>query len=92
MEIFLDRFIAENNSIKRLQRKLIELESLLEGKIYLEGRLLWVLKKNYTDLKKKITATERDFNKLKKEFNNYLVKIYIREDGSINGYKKKNAS
>ena len=72
VEDFQTRFLKEDDLIILLRNEVAELDKLLEREIFEDGKIIKEIDKRLKKLRNDIITAERQFSKLKLEFNNYL--------------------
>jgi len=72
VENFQSRFIKEDELIGLLRNDAAELDRLLEREIFEDGQILNQVEKQLKKLRRNIKIAQRQFARLKLEFNNYL--------------------
>jgi Txe/YoeB family toxin of Txe-Axe toxin-antitoxin module len=72
MEGFQTRFIKEDERLGLLWNEVVEVDQWLVREIVENGRVMKKVEKKIKKLRTKIMSAERQFRKLKQEFNNYL--------------------
>ena len=72
VEDFQTRFLKEDDLIVLLRNEVAELDKLLEREIFEDGKIIKEIDKRLKRLRNDIISAERQFSKLKLEFNNYL--------------------
>jgi predicted nucleic acid-binding Zn-ribbon protein len=72
MEGFQTRFIKEDEWLGLLRNEVAEVDTLLVKEIFENGRIIKKVEKKIRKLRNDIQSAERQFRKLKQEFNNYL--------------------
>jgi hypothetical protein len=73
MENFQNRFIKEDDRIGLLRHEVVELDKLLKREIYEDGQIITDINIKLSKLRNNIINAEKEFGKLKMEFNNYLL-------------------
>ena len=72
VENFQSRFIKEDELIGLLRNDAAELDRLLEREIFEDGQILNQVEKQLKKLRRNIKIAQKQFARLKLEFNNYL--------------------
>lgn len=72
VEIFQSRFIKEDALIGLLRNEVVELDKLLVREIFEDSRIIKEIDRKLKKLRNNIIIAEKQFGKLKSEFNNYL--------------------
>lgn len=72
MENFQNRFIKEDERIGLLRHEVVELDKLLRTELFYDGKIIKEINKKLKKLRNNIVIAEKDFGKLKIEFNSYL--------------------
>ncbi len=72
IEYFQNCFLAQDDKIRTLVKEVQNHGNLLVRDVYEDGHLIRSVKSLQARLRKEMVKTEREFNKLKFEFNNYL--------------------
>jgi hypothetical protein len=72
IEYFQNRFLEEEENLRRLKKEVESQNQLLIKDIYEDGVLFNKVKNRQLKLRKEMEKMEKDFNRLKFEFNNYL--------------------
>lgn len=75
IEYFQSSFLDENKTVGSLRSEVNEQDRLLFRDIYENGKQISEVKKKQKKLRKELEIAEKEFNKLKFEFNNYLGEI-----------------
>jgi regulator of replication initiation timing len=73
VEGFQTRFIREDERLGLLWNEIAETDKLLVREIFEDGRIMKKVGKRIKKLRTNIMSAERQFSKLKQEFNNYLT-------------------
>ncbi len=72
VESFQSRFVKEDEMIGLLRNEVAELDKLLAREIFEDGSLIHKVDKKLKTLRSNISNAEKQFGKLKTEFNSYL--------------------
>ncbi len=72
VEIFQSRFLKEDALIGLLRNEVVELDKLLVREIFEDSRIIKEIDRKLKKLRNNIIIAEKQFGKLKSEFNNYL--------------------
>ena len=72
VEGFQNNFIKEDEMIGLLRNDVAELDKLLVREIFEDGKIINEIDRRLKNLRNNIIIAERQFGKLKLEFNNYL--------------------
>ena len=72
IEYFQSGFVAEDITVRRLIKEADAQDKVLVRDAYEDGGLLKTIKGRQAKIRKEIEKTEKEFNKLKFEFNTYL--------------------
>ena len=73
IENFQNRFIREDDVIGVLRNEVADLDKLLASEIFEDGNTVKKADNKIKSLRHNVTETEKDFIKLKSEFNNYIL-------------------
>ena len=73
IENFQNNFIRQDELISLLRHDAAELDKLLVREIFEDGEISKEINKKLKDLRNNISNTEKQFTKVKVEFNNYLL-------------------
>lgn len=72
-EYFQSKFIAEDDMVNMLRQDIDELDHLLSKEAHENGSFLKEVQKNLKKMQKDMEIVERQFSKLKSDFNLYLT-------------------
>ena len=72
VEDFQTRFLKEDDLIVLLRNEVAELDKLLEREIFEDGKIVKEIDSRLKKLRNNIIIAERQFSRLKLDFNNYL--------------------
>jgi len=72
-ELFQTGFIKKDEAISQLRNEIAVIDKLLVREIQENGKLVTPLHNRIKKLRSKIAATERQFGRLKTEFNSFLL-------------------
>jgi regulator of replication initiation timing len=72
VEGFQSRFVKEDQMIGLLRNEVVELDKLLVREIFEDGSIIKNVDKKLKNLRNNISNAEKQFGKLKSEFNSYL--------------------
>lgn len=73
VEIFQSNFLKEDEMISLLRNDIAEFDKLLTREVFEDGKLAKKVEKKMETLRANIETAEKDFGKLKTEFNSYLI-------------------
>lgn len=76
-EAFQNNFIKEDDIIALLHNDIANFDKLLVRELFEDGAIVADVKKRVKGIRAHINTAERDFNKLKLEFNNYLTEYIL---------------
>ncbi|MFC0775034.1 hypothetical protein [Terrimonas alba] len=82
-EAFQNSFVREDDLIRFLQSDIAVFDKLLIREIFENGTIMNKLTENLKTIRKNISNAERQFNKLKLEFNNYLLEYQAAPENLI---------
>lgn len=71
-EYFQNKFLLEDETVHLLRQDVHEMETLLEQEVHQDGHIIKELQKKFKKLNRDIETAERQFNKLKTDFNEFL--------------------
>lgn len=71
-ENFQTRFLKADNLVSLLRNEVAELDNLLEREVVEDGALKKEMSNRFRKIRKNIKIAEKQFEKLKSEFNNYF--------------------
>ncbi|MBX9783580.1 MAG: hypothetical protein K2X48_09835 [Chitinophagaceae bacterium] len=71
-EYFQNKFLNEDETVHLLRQDVHEMETLLEDKLYEGNSIIKELQKKFKKLSRDMDTVERQFNKLKTDFNEFL--------------------
>jgi hypoxanthine-guanine phosphoribosyltransferase len=71
-EFFQNKFLSEDETVHLLRQDVHEMEYLLTKEILEDGVLMNDLQKRFKKLNRDMETVERQFNKLKTDFNSFL--------------------
>lgn len=74
-EYFQNKFVAEDDTVNMLRQDIQELDHLLAKETQQESTMLKELQKKIKKMQKDMEIVERQFSKLKSDFNLYLAEI-----------------
>ncbi len=72
-EYFQNKFVAEDDTVNMLRQDIQELDHLLAKETHEDGSMLKELQKKLKKMQKDMEIVERQFSKLKTDFNYYLA-------------------
>jgi hypothetical protein len=72
-EYFQNKFVAEDDTVNMLRQDIQELDHLLAKEAHEDGNMLKDLQKKLKKMQKDMEIVERQFSKLKTDFNFYLA-------------------
>jgi predicted RNase H-like nuclease (RuvC/YqgF family) len=72
-EYFQSKFIAEDDTVNMLRQDIHEIDQMLTKDKVEEGSIIKELQKKLKKMNKDMEIVERQFNKLKTDFNTYLA-------------------
>ena len=72
-EFFQNKFIAEDDTVNMLRQDIHEIDQMLEKDKVEESSIIKDLQKKLKKMNKDMEIVERQFNKLKTDFNTYLA-------------------
>lgn len=72
IEYFQNCFVEEDEKVRHMVKEVEMQGKLLIRDIYEDGNVVRNIKNNQSKLRREMEKTEKDFNKLKFEFNSYL--------------------
>nr|MBP6687499.1 hypothetical protein [Lacibacter sp.] len=72
-EYFQSKFIAEDDTVNMLRQDIHELDNILSVELTEDANTIKELKKRLKKMHKDMEIVERQFNKLKSDFNLYLT-------------------
>ena len=72
-EYFQSKFIAEDDTVNMLRQDIHELDNMLSKEIIEEPNTVKELQKRLKKMNRDMEIVERQFNKLKSDFNLYLI-------------------
>lgn len=72
-EYFQNKFVAEDDTVNMLRQDIQELDHLLAKETHEDGSMLKELQKKLKKMQKDMEIVERQFSKLKSDFNFYLA-------------------
>jgi hypothetical protein len=72
-EFFQNKFIAEDDTVNMLRQDIHEIDQMLEKDKVEESSMIKDLQKKLKKMNKDMEIVERQFNKLKTDFNTYLA-------------------
>ena len=75
-EGFQSNFLQEDDLISLLRSDIAEFDKLLVRELFVNGTILKVVERKYRNIRKLMTAAEKQFGNLKLEFNNYLFENF----------------
>jgi regulator of replication initiation timing len=73
VEGFQNRFLKEDELIGLLRNEIVEFDKLLVREAFEDGKIIRVVGKKMEKLRSNIETAEKQFGKLKSEFNSYLT-------------------
>jgi hypothetical protein len=72
VEIFQNRFVREDELIGLLREDIAALDKLLKREIFEDGKIMREVDRGLRNIRRNISVAERQFAKLKLDFNSYL--------------------
>ncbi len=72
VEVFQNEFIKEDEIISYLRNELVEFDKLLVREIFEDGKISKQIALKLKNLRHNVKNAEKQFNKIKTSFNNYL--------------------
>lgn len=72
VETFQNKFIHEDELISLLRNDVAEIDKLLTREIFEDGKTATLIDKNLQKIRNNILIAEKEFSRLKLEFNGYL--------------------
>lgn len=75
IEYFQNCFVEEDEKLRHMVKEVDAQGKLLIRDIYEDGNFIKSVKNSQSRLRKEMEQTEKDFNKLKFEFNSYLGEV-----------------
>lgn len=79
LENFQTKFIQEDELIKLLRHDLVELDKLLIREKFEDGEIMYEINNKSGRLRNQIHHMEKQFGKLKFDFNDYILKHIVHE-------------
>jgi hypothetical protein len=73
VELFQSSFLKEDELIGLLRNEIVEFDKLLAREIFEDGKIMREVEKKMIKLRNNIDTAEKQFGKLKAEFNSYLI-------------------